>query len=688
MKPKYNNLGRPALRSLLTLMALPALLLGSTHTHASVVRVWEGNADATLLTAGNWVGGVAPVSNNALQFGVVGSAGTNLTNATNFSFGYAGGTPSFNFTTGASAYIFSGSGSIAIGTGGVTNASGQTQTFNSPVRFNTGNNHTLTSANSALSFGGQIELNTDTTTLVLGSSTGQSVTFGNNLVLGTVNPGNPKNVQLNGGASASTVNLNGATNAGLTGTLRIGSNVRTNIGSSTGLSAATTVNFNGNGQLVNTAGSALATNASLAINTSSSLIFGQAGDTAANSIAFNGTTAISADLNRAITLNGTGLNVTSGSVWNNSATGSRTTIVNGVGNTLSFAGVAIGATAETENITFTLGGSANLTITGGVTNGLGTGTRALQHNGAGLFTIQGASDYSGNTGVGSNATLLVNGTHSGGTGYSVQGILGGTGTIDLSANNGSVSLTTTGNNRRIVASSADGLTIIGDTAAALNLINAAGRTDTFQSFHFTLNNPGTTVVDVQGLLSIGTGILEFDDFSFTAGSGFGPGTYRLFQYETLSGTLGSSLTGQIGGFDATISNDPLTNSIVLTVVGGPSGYSTWAAANVGGQAANLDFDNDGTQNGVEYFLNSPAGFTALPVPDATRKITWNNGGNIPASEYKLSEGGQFEVQTSINLITWTPVPAGSLSTNTNSQLSYTLPAGQLLIFARLVVLPD
>ncbi|MBR5710964.1 MAG: autotransporter-associated beta strand repeat-containing protein [Thermoguttaceae bacterium] len=43
-------------------------------------KVWVGDTDANLATAANWSGGVAPVDNDAWQFGAVGSAGYNLTN--------------------------------------------------------------------------------------------------------------------------------------------------------------------------------------------------------------------------------------------------------------------------------------------------------------------------------------------------------------------------------------------------------------------------------------------------------------------------------------------------------------------------------------------------------------------------------------------------------------------------------
>jgi hypothetical protein len=100
----------------------------------------------------------------------------------------------------------------------------------------------------------------------------------------------------------------------------------------------------------------------------------------------------------------------------------------------------------------------------------------------------------------------------------------------------------------------------------------------------------------------------------------------------------------------------------------------------------MDFDNDGTSNGVEYFMNAAAGFTANPQLNASNSITWTNGGNIPASAY----GTQFVIQTSSDLATWTDVAIGDLAANTDGpagSLTYTL-TGVSPRFARLKVTPN
>jgi hypothetical protein len=130
------------------------------------------------------------------------------------------------------------------------------------------------------------------------------------------------------------------------------------------------------------------------------------------------------------------------------------------------------------------------------------------------------------------------------------------------------------------------------------------------------------------------------------------------------------------------------DNLSVTVVPDLPDYTSWATDNAGGQAANLDHDNDGVSNGVEFFMNAPAGFTANPGL-VGNTVTWPNGGNIPSTGY----GTQFVVQTSNDLVNWYDVTEGDVDqngTNTASSLSYTPdpannPAKQ---FVRLKVMPN
>ena len=123
-------------------------------------------------------------------------------------------------------------------------------------------------------------------------------------------------------------------------------------------------------------------------------------------------------------------------------------------------------------------------------------------------------------------------------------------------------------------------------------------------------------------------------------------------------------------------------------VAAPSGYASWAALHVAGNPANAYTNNDGVPNGVAYFMNATAGFSANPsvvTVGTVRSVTWPNGGNIPFTAY----GTQFVVQTSADLTTWTDIPSADANlSNTSGEVAYTLPTGAGAIFVRLTVTPN
>jgi hypothetical protein len=113
-------------------------------------------------------------------------------------------------------------------------------------------------------------------------------------------------------------------------------------------------------------------------------------------------------------------------------------------------------------------------------------------------------------------------------------------------------------------------------------------------------------------------------------------------------------------------------------------YAAWAATNSVTGGISDDSNHDGVSNGIAYFMGL-TGSASMPGPGTGRKVTWTNGGNIPSSAY----GSKFVVQTSTDLVTWTPVAGVDPNlSNTTGSVSYTLPPSAGKLFVRLVVTPN
>jgi hypothetical protein len=117
-----------------------------------------------------------------------------------------------------------------------------------------------------------------------------------------------------------------------------------------------------------------------------------------------------------------------------------------------------------------------------------------------------------------------------------------------------------------------------------------------------------------------------------------------------------------------------------------SSYTGWQTANGTAQTINLDHDQDGVANGVEYFLGGTAnttGFTSLPGVTSTAgtlSVTW-----AKAASYTGSYATDFVVETSSTLNgAWAAETLGGNVTITGNNVKYTFPAG-IRNFARLKV---
>jgi hypothetical protein len=137
----------------------------------------------------------------------------------------------------------------------------------------------------------------------------------------------------------------------------------------------------------------------------------------------------------------------------------------------------------------------------------------------------------------------------------------------------------------------------------------------------------------------------------------------------------SGTWGRIGHPTAQHTSAQITGDGLLYVAYGT--YTGWASKNgASGQTPDEDHDNDGTPNGIEYFMGETgSSFTAMPGLDATNTVTW---------AMDPTYNGTWQVQTSADLTTWTNVTGAD---NGNS-VSYTLTTGLGKQFLRLLATPN
>jgi hypothetical protein len=123
-----------------------------------------------------------------------------------------------------------------------------------------------------------------------------------------------------------------------------------------------------------------------------------------------------------------------------------------------------------------------------------------------------------------------------------------------------------------------------------------------------------------------------------------------------------------------------SHTIIAEFLAAPLGFASWATTNTAGANLNDDHDNDGVQNGVEYFLGGPSGnttgFTVLPgvakAIDGTLSVTWAKG-----SGYLGVYGTDYVVETSATLTgVWTVETLGGGNiTDSSASLKFTFPGG-------------
>lgn len=195
----------------------------------------------------------------------------------------------------------------------------------------------------------------------------------------------------------------------------------------------------------------------------------------------------------------------------------------------------------------------------------------------------------------------------------------------------------------------------------------------------------------------GTGALRLDGtlvLDLTAAGNIPGNSWTLVNTSTLAETYGSTfaLASTRGAFTKRASKwtrvengvayefEPATGLLTVAPL---TGYALWASLHAHNQTEDQDYNHDGVENGIAYFMNN-TGIITLPGI-VGGKITWPNGGTLAATAY----GTEFKVQTSPDLASWADIPTGDANlTNLAASVAYTIPTGQGKRFVRLCVTPN
>ncbi|QJE97898.1 autotransporter-associated beta strand repeat-containing protein [Luteolibacter luteus] len=255
--------------------------------------------------------------------------------------------------------------------------------------------------------------------------------------------------------------------------------------------------------------------------------------------------------------------------------------------------------------------------------------------------------------------------------------------------------------------------ILADSSGPGNFVKSGTGTQTLTGQNTytgdTLVSGGTLTLASGGALRIkvgangvsnkltGSGTLRLDGtlvLDLTA-AGNSPGdSWTLVNTSTLAETYGSTfaLASTRGAFTKRASKwTKVENGVTyefepgtgLLTVAPLTGYSLWASLHADNQTEDQDYNHDGVENGIAYFMNNTGVITLPGIVGG--KITWQNGGTLAVTAY----GTEFKVQTSPDLASWADIPTGDAKlTNLAASVAYTLPTGQGKRFVRLCVTPN
>ena len=641
-------------------VALATLLLPLGARGGTIV--WSNNTTTNLADGGNWIGGVAPVSDDVWNFASVGSAGGGLTNnlATSTNWNVAGITFLSNATT---SYTING-GAFTL-TGNIAmNGGAADQTIGSSIN---------------ISGSRTVQLN------ATGATAGNLTLSGNLLGAGTLTQtagaGLPKTLNLSGdnsGFTGSFVQNNDANNRTGFGTAASGSanaawtfNRNVNGGVALNFTGATIQfgSLSGGGYIrANSAGTATVEVGGLNANSTFSGIFQQSSGTTLLKLRKVGTGTLTLSGSSSYTA-GTEFNGGAIQVNNVNALGTTGYISFGGGKLLYGTGITTDFSSRFTNgagqlVSIDTGGN-NVTFGSALTSSGGT----LTKSGAGTLTLGGANSYTGKTTIAGGALSVAAANGLGGN--------PGSATADqVTISNGGKLLVTTG----FTANANAGMTIGSgggtvEVNGAQSLVQGGGLSGSgalSKSGSGTLSLTNTSG-DYSGTITVTNGTLQVNTALASAAVIVGN---TVSKGSTLSGagTLGA-VTINSGGIIAP-GNSPGTLSVSSLALNSGGGYN-WELADATGVAGTgWDLINVGSGSGTLsigatsgnqfnlYVLGSPSIFNTAnsyswTIIDAGTITGFDaNAFNIDASGLSYTGNlGNFAVSTNSGnlLLDYTPV---------------------------------
>ena len=388
-----------------------------TANSQAVVFLWN-NTGTNWTSPTSWTNGVQPSSTSSstttdeIQFGNFGASNNTVVLTSTRA------ARNITFLTNANPYLinsFNGTQTLS-SSGGITNNSTATQTFNINLENANGNNTWSQTAGGALVFNNLVTLTTasSATSRTLTLAGGGTFTFNNSLNQGGTSAAGKVVINAAGG----TVNLNAANTLGGGITITAGTVNFSNAGSlGTGVLelGSTTGTTYGNSVLNNASGGAISLTGVTGIlwsgTSPAGIQIGTSASTSANNIDF-GAGLVTAATDRSMNIAGTGVTISMGTLTASGTSASYTYKIDGVGNTLDLDGWRIsGATTPTQAVQHKISGTANLNI-GAIVNGTGAFANGVGFNTDGTTRLIGNNTYTGATEFTGGGTNIISGNNS------------------------------------------------------------------------------------------------------------------------------------------------------------------------------------------------------------------------------------------------------------------------------------